>query len=285
MNAVCVYDFTSFLEKKDDIITLLKQYCKHWVFQQEECPTTLKKHFQGRLSLKVKERISGAIKKFPGLHLTITSSENKDNDFYVTKEDTRIDGPWKDTDDALKKYIPRQIRDIVELYPWQNRVIEDAKIWNTRHINVIIDKTGNNGKSTLKTYIGCHGIGRSIPFTNDYKDIMRIVMDTKKMPLYIIDIPRALRKDQLFQFFSGIETLKDGYAYDDRYSFREEYFDCPNIWIFMNKMPELDYMSKDRWRFYEIQLGNLVSLEEVKIQAKQVSVVIYILTSWHNRHT
>jgi len=88
-------------------------------------------------------------------------------------------------------------------------------------------------------------------------------MDTEKKPLYIIDIPRALRKDQLFQFFSGIETLKDGYAYDDRYHFKEEYFDCPNIWIFMNTIPDLEYMSKDRWRFYEIHLGLLVEINPI----------------------
>lgn len=260
MNAICVFDFTSFQENKDDIIETLKKYCKHWTFQQEECPTTKKKHFQGRLSLKVKERLSGAIKKFPGWHLSITSTENRDNNFYVCKEDTRCDGPWSDTD--TKTYIPRQIQGIT-LRPWQQYVVDDRGVWNTRHINVIVDTEGNNGKSTLKTYVGCHKLGRAIPFMNDYKDIMRIVMDTPKVPLYIIDIPRALRKDQLFQFFSGIETLKDGYAFDDRYSFREEYFDCPNIWIFMNKIPELDYMSKDRWKFYTIQLGNLVELDPV----------------------
>lgn len=261
MNAICVYDFTSFEEDKDKVITLLKQYCKSWCFQQEECPTTLKKHFQGRFSLKVKERISGAIKKFPGCSLSITCDENKDNNFYVTKEDTRIDGPWKDTDEQT--YIPRQIREIKELRPWQQAVINSRDVFDTRTINIIVDKDGNNGKSVLKTWVGCKKLGRAIPFMNDYKDIMRMVMDTPKMPLYIIDIPRALRKDQLYQFFSGIETLKDGYAFDDRYSFKEAYFDCPQIWVFMNKMPEIESLSNDRWRIYEIQLGLLVSIDTV----------------------
>ncbi len=263
MNAICVYDFTSFEEDKEKVITLLKQYCKSWCFQQEECPTTLKKHFQGRFSLKVKERISGVIKKFPGCSISITCDENKDNNFYVSKEDTRIDGPWKDTD--IKTYIPRQIRDLTEdkLYHFQKQILDSRLIFDTRHINLIVETKGNVGKTTLKTYAGVHKLGRSIPFTNDYKDIMRIVMDTPKMPLYIIDVPRALRKDQLYQFFSGIETLKDGYAFDDRYSFKEEYFDCPQIWIFMNKIPELELLSNDRWRLWTIDLGLLTEIDPI----------------------
>lgn len=93
--------------------------------------------------------------------------------------------------------------------------------------------------------------------------MMRMVMDTKKMRIYIIDLPRAMKKEHLFQFFSGIETLKDGYAYDDRYKFKEEYFDSPNIWVFMNIIPEESYLSTDRWKIWRIDTNkNLVGFED-----------------------
>lgn len=262
MNACCTYDFTASGKNwnKESIKTVLKAHTKSWCFQEEKGETGYV-HFQGRFSLKIKKRLSECAKLLKtDWHLSITSEENRNNNFYVCKEDSRIDGPWKDTD--IITYIPRQVREIEQLYEWQQQVVDDAVTWDKRHINIILDPTGNNGKSILKTYIGCHGIGRSIPFTNDYRDMMRMVMDTDKKSLYIIDIPRALRKDQLFQFFSGIESLKDGYAYDDRYTFRECYFDCPNIWVFMNTKPETEYLSKDRWIFWEIKDRKLLKMAE-----------------------
>lgn len=227
--------------------------CKKWTFQEEKGEETGFNHYQGRISLKVKTRLSGVVKLFDNknFHWSITSNTNKDNCFYVTKEDTRINGPWKDDDDK-PMYIPRQIREIPELFSWQNTIVEDRLIWNTRNINIVIDEKGNTGKSILRTYVGVNQIGRSLPYSKDYRDFMRMVMNTKKVPLYIFDIPRSINKENLFQFFSGVETLKDGYAFDDRYHFREEYFDCPNIWIFLNVVPERSYLSDDRWKIWKI---------------------------------
>lgn len=250
-NPVCVYDFTASADSNNEksIKESLKEHCKKWCFQEEKGDSGFH-HFQGRFSLKLKTRLNCACKLFNGWHLSITSNENRDNNFYVTKSDSRINGPWSDSD--VEIYVPRQLREISILHPWQSSLVMDSNRWDTRTINILFDQHGNIGKSILKTYIGVSGIGRALPYSNDYKDIMRMVMDTEKRKLYIIDIPRALRKEQMFQFFSGIETLKDGYAYDDRYKFREEYFDCPNIWIFMNTIPSRDYLSKDRWKLWTV---------------------------------
>lgn len=251
MNAIATYDFTCFDTDVDKVKALLKSYCKKWDFQQEECPTTGKLHMQGRMKLKVKERQAGVRKKFNGWHISITSEENINNVYYVTKEDTRVAGPW--SNDDVVRYIPRQIREIEVLKPWQQSIVDDADVWDTRHINVIVDITGNIGKTTLCSYCGVHGIGRKIPYSNDFRDIMRMVMDTPTSKLYIFDMPRALKKDQLFQFFAGIEEIKNGYAFDDRYHFKEKWFDCPNIWVFTNVAPDVTYLSRDRWRFWRVE--------------------------------
>lgn len=256
MNAVSCYDFTSFDTDIDVVKTILNRYCKRWDFQQEECPTTGKLHLQGRFKLKVKERMTGVRKKFNGWHISVTSEENVNNVYYVTKEDTRVAGPWSSTDTA--KYIPRQIREIERLKPWQQRIVDDAGNWDTRTINVILDRAGNTGKSTLCAYAGVHGIGRKIPYCNDFRDIMRMVMDTPASRLYLIDMPRALRKDQLLQFYAGIEELKNGYAFDDRYRFRERWIDCPNIWVFTNIEPDRGLLSADRWRVWSIVDDDIV---------------------------
>lgn len=259
---VCGYDFTLGEEfvNRNELTNILKKYTKKWTFQLEKGESENGYiHYQGRFLLKVKARVT-AVKKFfvKQIHLSITSSENRDNMFYVIKNESRIAGPWSNND----PYVPRQLREIDQLFKWQQFIVDDASVWNTRTINVIIDKIGNNGKTILKTHIGVRGIGRSIPFSNDYRDIMRMVMATKKVPLYIIDIPKGIRKENLFQFFSGLETIKDGYAYDDRYSFREEYFDCPNIWVFMNHKPDKGYLSLDRWKLWSLKDKVLSELSE-----------------------
>lgn len=262
MNALTTWDFTVSCEHitQQELKQQLIETCKKWTFQTEKGESGYE-HFQGRVSLKTKSRTPSKLFNCNKIHWSPTSNENRDNDFYACKLETRIDGPWTDKDKEL--YIPRQIRGIT-LRPWQQHIVDHATEWDTRHINIILDESGNHGKSILKTYVGVHGIGRSLPFTNDYKDMMRMVMDTETKPLYLIDIPRALRKDQLFQFFSGIETLKDGYAYDDRYNFKEKYFDCPNIWVFMNTRPDTNYLSRDRWVFWTIDSENhLIRTDEI----------------------
>lgn len=250
-SAVCVWDFTCSKEKctQDELKGKLREFCKKWIFQEEKGESGYE-HFQGRVSLKVKNR-KGANLGF-GEHWSITSEENKDNDFYVTKIDTRVSGPWSDKD----TYIPKQVRNIT-LMPWQQKIIDNRTDWNTRNINCVICKQGNIGKSTLVTYAGAYGLARRIPMLESYKDFMRMVMDCPKSSLYLVDFPRSMNKSNCAGFWSAIETVKDGYAYDDRYGFREEYFDCPNIWVFMNRTPDFEFLSKDRWVLWEVTQGEL----------------------------
>jgi len=251
-NPCCTWDFTASADKnnKNDIEKLLKEISKKYCFQKEFSDSGYE-HFQGRISLKLKNRITGLKKMVPkDWHLSITSNENKNNQFYVMKEDTRIDGPWKDTDEVI--YIPRQIKEIKTLYPWQQYIVDNYDVWDTRTINIIVDNKGNCGKSILAGYVRAYKLGFVIPFCNDFRDIMRMIMDVPTKRLYLIDMPRAINKEKLYQMYSALETIKNGYAYDDRYSFKEKVFDCPNIWVFTNNIPDISYLSTDRWKFWNI---------------------------------
>ena len=260
-----VWDFTV-PEKNNDqklLKDMLKSISKKWVFQLEKGETGYH-HFQGRLSL-IKKTTVGQLAKLisslniVGCHLSPTSNNqamDTENYLlnvkftYVMKAETRIDGPWKDTDEEI--YIPRQIREMGPLRPFQEHIIKDANNWDTRSINVVFCPHGNIGKSCLVGYCRAHKIGRALPTCNDYKDLLRMVCDLPTSKMYLFDMPRSLNKDKLYQFFSAVETIKDGYAYDDRYSFKEKVFDCPNIWIFTNTMPELTMLSDDRWKIWTV---------------------------------
>lgn len=259
-SACCVYDFTSFNYDIDSVKSLLKEHCKKWCFQEELAPSTMKKHLQGRFSLKLKKRINNI--PFNIGRYSVTSNANKNNDFYVCKQDTRIAGPWKDTD--IEVYIPKQVRDIPSLFKWQQQVIDSFKIWDTRHINLVYCPHGNIGKSTLVSYCRAHRLARAFPPVNDYKDVLRMVFAHAKNSnnAFIFDMPRAMKKDKLGSFYSAIETVKDGYAYDDRYSFREKVFDCPVIWIFSNLLPDYNLLSQDRWRTWIVNKNSQIELHQ-----------------------
>lgn len=253
MNACCVYDFTINCDhvSLDKLKEWCRSLCKKWCFQKEKGESGYI-HYQGRISLKTKVRLTNLKSKcIQGMHVSITSDENKDNNFYVSKDDTRIEGPWSDKEDVVV-YIPRQIREIEKWRPWQLELFKYIGVWDTRSIHVIIDEHGNKGKSIFCTAIGSMQKGCQIPYCNDFKDIMRMVMDMPKLGCYCIDLPRAINKEKLFQMYSGIEIIKSGYAYDDRYKFECSYFDCPTIFVFTNKVPDLTLLSRDRWILWEI---------------------------------
>ena len=258
MNACSVYDFRYSADidgsrvSHETIVSRLKGIAKKYVFQLEKGDTGYV-HYQGRMSLIKKRRKPELLSLFGGLapnylEPTCTREYLTGDMFYQMKLDTRIGGPWKDDDVVI--YIPRQIRLIEHLRPFQQTIIERLDEWDTRTINVVYDTSGCIGKSTLVGYCRAHQLARCLPTVTDCKDMMRMVCDMPTAASYIIDMPRSMNKERLGGFYSAIEMLKDGYAYDDRYSFKEKVFDCPNIWIFTNDLPCTSYASRDRWKVW-----------------------------------
>jgi len=260
------YDFTAYYEDIPSMIEFLKLHCTKWMFQQEKCPSTGKLHLQGRISLKTKVTLKSAIKLFStGVdfnkpHLSKTS-KNCVDDNYVCKEETRVAGPWSNKDKTL--YMPIQFRIVNNgLLPWQQSILDN--VTDPRKINIIIDKTGNIGKTTFVGWLACQNKAENIPFCNDFRDIMRMVMDKPTSKLYFIDMPRAIKKERLAQLYAGIEVIKGGYCYDDRHSFREKYIDSPEIWVFTNFEPDYDYLSEDRWVQWAVFENNLIPYSELE---------------------
>lgn len=263
MEANCyVWDFTCSYEhdrwisgSEKPLKDLLLKKCKKHAFQLEKGTETGFIHWQGRVSLHSKKRLKSLRVHFEdsvlcAAHWSITSAPNKGNVFYTTKEDTRVAGPWLDTDEVI--YIPRQIREMEALRPFQKSIIDSAEVWDTRTINLLFCPNGNIGKSLLVGYCRAHKIGRALPPINDHKDLMRMVCDLPTSKMYLFDMPRAQNKDRLYGLYGAVETIKDGYAYDDRYHFKEKVFDCPVIWIFTNLLPEMSMLSKDRWKVWRV---------------------------------
>lgn len=238
---------------------------KKWVFQLEKGGSGDYMHYQIMFSLQEKTRFSTLLKKiqdnkwFPKCHLSPQSANGKNDWKYAEKEETRVGGPWSSSD--VKPYIPRQIREIDSLYPWQQAVIANIGVWTTRIINVIVCVHGNIGKSILAGHIRAHGLGKVLPLIKNYKDLLRVVYGLPTATMYLVDMPRAIKQENMGEMYGALETLKDGFAYDDRYTYKEKVFDSPNVWVFTNTLPDLSFLSRDRWLFWEVVDKKLVKYQ------------------------
>lgn len=256
-NAIYVWDFTAPVTAVtfDGLKKELQDKCKKWCFQQERGENTGYDHFQGRVSFTKKTRKPTSIINFPNFHWSPTTCDEADNQIYVTKEDTRTAGPWKDTDTEV--YIPRQYRDI-ELRPFQQEIIDSAKNFDFRKIDLIYCSKGGSGKSTVASICELLYEGFDCPPLNDSKELIQAVccylVDRKiRQPkIMFFDMPRAMKKDQLNGMYTAIEQIKKGKVYDMRYHYKDWWFDSPRIWVFTNTEPDISLLSGDRWRLWTV---------------------------------
>ena len=260
MSQIAVWDITWKWEDEDieKWKAFFTKYAKKWAYQKEKGDEGYV-HGQGRISLVKKKRLCEMkalmdANDLSGYHLSQTSNEvAKSGDlFYVMKEDTRIAGPWTDSDE--EKIMTKQLAKIKQLYPYQNSIVEYLKTWEDRKILCIVQPSGDVGKSGFCEYLEYHDLAYEIPPMNDMQDIMQCVMSLdKKWKAFTIDMPKAMKKEKLAPFFAGLESLKNGVAYDKRYSFKKRRMDRPHIIIFTNSMPDTDLLSADRWDFRKIE--------------------------------
>ncbi len=262
-NVQCyVYDITlKYVESldKDAMHALFRPLCKKYVFQLEKGLETGYVHYQGRISLTKKLGKPSAQKwllenNVKDFKISETSKcESEKAAFYCIKAATRIEPPFSDKDYEAPRPILRTVSKMVEngLFPWQQALLEKVQEYDDRLIHLVIDHAGNNGKSALPKYIWGKRLGEVLPPMNDCQDLCQFCF-SHPSKLYLIDMPRAMKKTKLGEFYAGIETVKNGYMYDKRYKGNYHYIDEPNIIVFTNSPPKMRYLSIDRWRFWTI---------------------------------
>lgn len=265
-----VWDFT--LPRLDlDPNTLkdnLSKLCKKYSFQLEKGESGYE-HWQGRVSLIKKKSLKALINSFSvyphwaKAHFSITSSNAKGDMFYVIKDDTRIDGPWTEKDEI--KIITKQMTlfNSWGLLPWQTKAKEISQQFCLRTIDLIYDPQGNAGKSLFSEHMEYEGLAEEIPPFRMMDDIFQWVATRPIKQTYIVDMPRGMKKDKLGDFYSGIEVIKNGVAYDKRYAAKKIRFNRPRVFVFTNTLPALDLMSKDRWSIWTILNNDLVKWNEL----------------------
>jgi len=192
---------------------------------------------------------------------------------YVCKAGA-IDGPWTSEDDQEEdSVIPDDLKVMGELFLFQAQIVEWAtkEGYEERKVRVIVDEEGGQGKTKMKRFLQFHHRKTIciIPPMQDPKDIARLVFSLRKptTSCYVIDIPRACTDPKaLRKLYSAIESLKDGGCWDDRFKGRQIMFTPPRILVLTNRMPDLSWMSKDRWVIFNIVDKGLLDVTEKYIK-------------------
>jgi hypothetical protein len=267
-NEVRGYDFrynADAFSDADSLRELLKPIAKFYVFQLEEGATGYR-HWQGRLRLIKKRRKHSALRLFPkGLapqyfEPTVVTEFLTGEAFYQMKEDTRVDGPYTDRDPP-PPVITKQMElfDKWGLLPWQETLKQQVSTFCLRSIDLVYDAVGNAGKSLFTEHMELKGHSEEVPPFRLMEDIFGWVASRPIAKTYIIDMPRGMKKDKLGDFYSGIEVIKNGVAYDKRYSAKKIRFDRPRVIVFTNTLPCLSLLSADRWNLWIINDKKLES--------------------------
>lgn len=260
---LAVWDFrynASTFKSESELKAVLKGIAKKWVFQLERGDEGYE-HYQGRMSL-IKGRRKGEkhillklFKETPPNYLepTCKTEATKGDALYMMKEDTRLKGPWTDKDEVKVETTQLKIFQTFELRPYQRKLLEFARTFDMRKIDIIYDPVGNLGKSLFVEYMEYEGLAEEIPPYRLMDDIFQWVCTRPIKPCYVVDMPRGMKKDKLGDFYSGLEVLKNGVAYDKRYNATKIRFNRPRVFVFTNTLPEFSLMSRDRWNIWEVQ--------------------------------
>lgn len=282
MKAKCSgYDMTMPCSKYPDVASV-KDFlrntmeAKNFIFQKEKGAQTGYLHWQVRLRLRQSTRVKTVINKarYNSCRASVTTNreteiyDSRDFQYVLKKDETFVEGPFTDrNDDSVEETVKAakdeehkpdlttQLEEFLPhtLYPWQQQVMEMCLSQDFRSIKVIFDPVGHNGKSIFSEYLEWKGYAYEIPPMISMEDIMQCVMSVPGKKCYLVDMPRAMKKDKLAGFYAGLEALKNGVAYDKRHHFRKVRFNRPQIIVFTNRLPDVTLMSRDRWEIFEMQ--------------------------------
>lgn len=154
----------------------------------------------------------------------------------------------------------------VILRPWQESLLKYIKPSN-REVIWVIGRKGNEGKTWFQEFLAskfgwsrvicgmdirmkkssiCHILGKRSLMTTD---------------IFLFDVGKARTEDNMN--YELIEQIKNGRTLAGKFDSKELKFHTPNIIVvFSNEMPDVDQLSKDRWKIFQIRDEDLLDATE-----------------------
>ncbi len=245
-----------------------RAYIKEFVFQKERAT---RDHYQGRLHLNEKKSKAIILQDLSNAgfaanviqNWTFSAISNNGKaaaalDFYCTKIDTRVAGPWYDAGfkppKKRKTYEGKDLVCMEEPLDWQTTVIDWVKgVANDRDIRWIWNKAGNAGKSKLIKYLCFKDLAVKVPL-GTATQLKTAVCDRGESSAFLVDLPRVSgNQESQRDLFSALEDIKNGFVETAMYGKpRSLFMEPPHVVIFSNDLPDLRFASADRWKVYEL---------------------------------
>lgn len=261
-------DEKAFTCKFAEIRTKLQLLAKKWVFQLERGKNGAKLlHYQGRLSLNnktIKKTLLNQLEPNKELQKYVYLRGENDEDasnFYCTKSDTRVRGPWADR--AIYEGHDCQIV-THERHTWQQQLIDIISNEDPgRAIIFVVDPKGNCGKSTFQKYLVYTGLANFLIANTSPDQLISLVINTKPATCYVLDFARAAGFDlNDKEVATALECIKNGMLQSHKWKGQQELRAPCHVICFVNEVPRKGLWTDDRVRVMYLQ-PHTRTLEEV----------------------
>ncbi len=215
---------------------------------QEEVGTEGTPHLQGCIRFKEAKTFATIKKIYPKAHWEQCKNWLA-SIRYCTKEDTRegeIYSNWNYVADL--PVAAKKVKDPLEgkdLFMWQQDIIDIiTEVPDDRKIYWYYEEVGNRGKTSLAKSL-CLKNKDCIYVSGKASDIKYAIATMKQKPKTVIwDIPRC---SQEYISWEGIESIKNGIFFSNKYESGMVMYDCPHIICLANFEPDKTKLSLDRW--------------------------------------
>lgn len=263
-----VEEFRKEVPSSTDLGTTFEAICNDFVFQEEKCPSTDRRHWQCCLKTKIRKRQQTLLNDLTTL-LNIDKKyiqvDRMQGDWeqavlYCSKEDSRIGTTYRFNSGSIP-YSGNDINFLSERenrHSWQNFLFDEIfesdarsiKDPDDRTIYWITDNKGNSGKSKFVKYCCFTNNSCAKVSFGSASQLRSGLISTGQKSIYFIDIPRTLgNDDSINNILSAIEDLKNGFLTSNFYGNSTSLLmDPPHIIVFSNMDCPTEKLSSDRWR-------------------------------------
>lgn len=226
----------------DCIKTLQKTFCSDGsklCYGFEEAPTTGTPHLQGWVHLAKKLRKSQLRKILPNAHWEKQRAKNDEDAYdYCLKSGKYFSNFW----------IPKPVKLITDLHPWQKRIEEIIFTEpDDRTIHWFYEHKGKIGKTQLVKYLAkkydCQFVDGA------KKDILYICGNSPEKRAYLFNFSRSVEN---YVSYDSLEKLKDGLYTAGKYESKTIIRNSPHVIVFANFPPDESRLSQDRWHIVDI---------------------------------
>lgn len=212
-----------------------------YMFGEEICPETKRKHLQGWIEFKTKVRPMERIKLLKGAHWEKMKGSIDDNINYCSKEGkvhTNIKIP-RPLIDPLANRIPNEMQEEVL------KLVKAQDYSNDRNIYWFCDD-GNTGKTTVCKHI-CMNYN-AIVLSGRAADIKAGVASHIALKKELdIAIFHFVRSEEDYISYTAMENIKDGMYFSGKYESSMLLYNNPLVMVFANFEPDNERLTSDRW--------------------------------------